>query len=895
MKIPSDCQIRRGRTILDFNPGGIDMCIDVENNTSFNINSDSKVYNYFDSNVKNKLDIRTQLAYDIIYLNNGVYKISKDTRAGVTTSMQGVCLEEHIPYIIIEPTNSIIRDTNIRDVKRIFNKPDAKIVHIPSNFECIINQELFEDYPNLQLLQFLLVGESCSKCEHFNVCPLTEIHRVENPAGLCITYSKLVALSLAASLYPESIAASTYEKLTEVKVRILDEVHDIAFDRMTVMDYSEQTAIDIKALKDKIVVADKAFRNKSFRLIRAIINRYLELVNDPELLATKEIMKNVFESSSDIFKKKHSVKIQNNHYNAKILPKLVTNIITGKKELKYIDESNVVGLMIKELVKLVKIIDRFNINISDVNMIYSIVNIIFSKELNIEIAKKYDKNVECKYHFDFHISAIDHQFKKAISEYLEYDPYHAKTFLVSATHTKYDYQDLFYPETIIKNITFGKNGDPMNANSKMKIFSDSKTFNTFGKNNFKNHQDKIVQQCKDIMDIYGKDEKVIIVCMNISHHNKLKKNFEKPENSEYHPKISYYRCPDMMGVTSNCRVGIHIGLGYIPSHAFDSIRKDQHDARVLTEEKMHCDSWQAMSRVKDPEGKEPSVVFALGCTKRDLDNITSWASDGRLVDIIDTGIGRQTEKNVTLIGEHISKPEIIEAESWNETLIQSAIHMYGLSKPTKIDCYKCSNLINLNKEYFIVNSKAELLNKVFEGTKYKTQFKYKNGGYSKKDVSINEHIINEHTSGNETYYFRPVLSKKTNTISFETDSKIDLNKLKLFLDTNDVPYVIEKLDNYRIWIFIRESPVSLAKKVVYLIIDEVGNNYKINLSDELIKLPFCAKSEILVNGEVVNYFVNFRLGIVDISDFETAHKRIKIHPSDDENKNDEGSCSSSQK
>lgn len=844
------------------------------------------------------MDIRSQIADEILNFDEGVYKISKDTRAGATTSLQGMCLERHIPYIIIEPTNRIIKETDIKDVKRIFNKPDAKIIHIPSNFECIINQELFEDYPNIELLQFLLVGNTCSKCEHFNVCPLTEIHRVENPDGLCVTYSKLVALSLAASLYPESIAAMTYEKLIEVKVRILDEVHDLAFDRMTVMDFSEQTAIDIKALKDKIVIADKEYGNKSFRLIRKIIDRYLELVNDPELLATKETMKDVFESSSDIFRKKHSVKITNNHYNSKILPKLVTNIITGKKELKCIDESDVIGLMIKELVKLAKIIDRFNINVSDVNMIYSIVNIIFSKELNIEIAKTYDKNVECKYHFDFHISAIDHQFKKAISEYLKYDPYHSKTFLVSATHTEYDYQDLFYPETIIRNITFGKNGDPMNANSKMKIFCDTKTFNSFGKNTFKNQQENIVQQCMDVMDIYGKDDKVNIVCMNILNHNKLKEYFEK---SDYHPNISYYRCPDMMGVASDCRVGIHTGLAYIPSHAFDSIRETHYEARILTEEKMHCDSWQAMSRVKDPKGIEPSVVFALGCTKRDLENITSWASIGRHVEIIDAELGKMTEKNVFLIGEHVSKPEIIEmgnwnnSKNWNETLIQSTIHMFGLSKPAKINCYKCSNLINLNKEYFIINSKVELLNKIFTGTKYKTQFKYSNGGYSKKDVQINEQIISDHVEGNELYYFRPVLSKKTNTISFETDSKIDLNKLKMFLDMNNIPYVIEKLNNYRVWIFIKESTASLAKKVVYSIIDEIGNNFIINLSNQLIKLPFCAKSEILINGETVNNFTNLKIGIIDISDFETAHKKLKLQSPDDENENYEGSCSSSQK
>lgn len=865
------------------------MCIDVENNSNFNNNSDSNVYKYFDSNVKNKSDIRTQLAYDIIYLNNGVYKISKDTRAGVTTSMQGVCLEEHIPYIIIEPTNSIIRDTNIRDVKRIFNKPDAKIVHIPSNFECIINKELIAENANYGFLDYLLVGDTCSKCEHFNVCPLTEIQRVEEFDAVSLTYDKLVAMKLSSDLYLESTVAASYYKINEVKVRILDEVHDLAFDRMTTLPFMDVSYEHINLFKKKIINAEKEYGKKSFQLIRAIINRYLKIISDPEFVETKEKMKEVFTSSyKDIFRTKHSVKLNNNNYHEIILPKLVTKRSTGEKEVRNIDETNVIGFMIKEIVKLTGIIENYDIDILDVKSIYSMVNIIFAKELNIEIRKIFDRKIKTHYRYDFYISSVDRYFKKTISEYLKDSPWVSKTFLVSATHTEYNYHDLFSPDTIIKNVVFGKNGDPLNANSKLKIFCDSKSFNSFGKNTIETRESEIVNRCKDIMNIYGKNDKVVIVCMNIENYEKITKEFK---NSEYIPKITYYRCSDMMGVASGYRVGIHISLAHIPSHAFDSIRESHYEARILAEEKMHCDSWQAMSRVKDPQGIEPSVVFALGCTKRDLDNITSWASDGRLVDIIDTGIGRQTEKNVTLIGEHISKPEIIEAEGWNETLIQSQIHMFGLSNTKGIDCYLCNNLRNLNKDQFTVNSKADLLNKMFGDSKYKTQYKYSNRTFSNKDIQINEKIINEYIEGIKDVYFRPVLNKKTNFISFETDSEVNLCKLKLFFDSNDVPYVIEKLDNnFRLWIFIKENTVSDARKIVYLVFDNVGNKeFRVNLSNELIKLPFGKDSDILIDGKFVNEFTKLNVGTIDIADFDKPLKLNLMSNKNDSSEN-EGAC-----
>lgn len=87
--------------------------------------------------------------------------------------------------------------------------------------------------------------------------------------------------------------------------------------------------------------------------------------------------------------------------------------------------------------------------------------------------------------------------------------------------------------------------------------------------------------------------------------------------------------------------------------------------------------------------------------------------------------------------------------------------MFGLAKTKGLASYSCNNLSKLEKDEFTVNSKLELLNKVFEGTRYKTCYKYSNKTFSNKIIPINENVINEHIDNNKNVYFCPVLSKKT--------------------------------------------------------------------------------------------------------------------------------------
>jgi hypothetical protein len=94
--------------------------------------------------------------------------------------------------------------------------------------------------------------------------------------------------------------------------------------------------------------------------------------------------------------------------------------------------------------------------------------------------------------------------------------------------------------------------------------------------------------------------------------------------TDYQPQITYYKAPEVMGVESNRRVGILIGLSHKPGHAFDAMRPNAKESQILKVESMHADVAQAGSRLKDPAGINISLLFAIGCREKDLYDAFSW-------------------------------------------------------------------------------------------------------------------------------------------------------------------------------------------------------------------------------------------------------------------------------
>lgn len=857
------------------------------------------------------IDPRTQIAINDLINYSGVLKIHKSTRSGATTSFCIACLLMETKFLVLEPTNKIIKETVIKDVKKYGEMPDAKIIHVPANFECKFNKDKIKENSDYKKLPSLPIDDNCKECGFYNTCPITEILRVEDFDGVVITYDKLIAIKRAAELYPESKASEIMEKISGVKVVILDEAHELAFPDIASMEFIEKPD-NISDLVNKIKKINKENRkrnnnHKKFPIVETIVKKYLTILKDPDLLEKRKKLYNYFEDKhAEWYEMKHAAKVKNTNYKEYIVKKWVKNRRTNSYESFNIDESNVFGFLTEEIMNIMdhRIYSKYDIDIDDLVSIYNMLNFVVAKDINVKIFKKYDPEIEWKYELLTNLEANNLNFKKDLAEFIQsMQGYNRQIIITSATFPKYDFMDLFHYDTLIQNVMFGENGDPMNANSKMAIFCDSKRYHAFGRNSIKNNIEEIIKECNNVMDIFG-SENCLIVCKNIIESKLFETMYEKieiepEEEPKYDPEISYYRSADLIGVRSNYRVMILIGLGYIPSDAYDSAIDNPYQSKVLAEEKMHCDSWQAISRAKDPEGKEPSVVIGIGCNKYEIDCVVSWG-EGRGNDSGEPENGKPTPKQVTVSGAKITKPNVYDTKDWNETLIQSQIHMFGLKKTKSIEGYKCNNLLNCVKDEIIINSKAELFNTVFSESKYPTQYKYINRTFSKKDVPMDPEIISEHLSGSKNVYFMPAYKGSTNVIMIETKSDLYLAKFKIFFENNNINHVFEKLDDtFRIWMFIKKSKIVKAGTFAYEILDKLNidknsPDYTLDF-DELIKMPFGSNSVIMIDGEFVKEFDELRISIVDImennlyKDLDPTNKLNFTSNANDSTEN-EGAC-----
>ena len=879
---------------------------------------DSEVFKPFHLNVNNPysisddLDKRVIWALGVLQNRNKVIKLNKTARVGATTSLCIACNDSNKKFLVIEPTNLIIEETIKKDVPKYAKKPDMKIVHVPANFKCLINEEIIKENPDYGKLPSLPVGGQCAKdsCEHFDDCPVAQILKEQTLDGIVLTYDKLIAIQKTAEAYPKSNAVLIMEKINDMDVIIYDEAHELAFPELTKMDYPDNDEI-IQNLYNKMLLVNSETRKpkrknkktdpsaqysgsqtkKRFPLIEKLVKKYIKIINDPEILDTKLKMKISFmDRHLNFMDKKHSVRIKNNNYKQVFDRIRNKNIITGEETLINVDKSNIYNYIMQEVMDLMYIYRNYSIDINEITSLFEMIDFVMAEHILVKVTRKYDEDIKGKFTLISSLEVPKQDFKEELGKFTRYSYLiHKRIIITSATFTGYDFKDLFVNGVTIHDMMFGGNGDPLHTNAKMKIYCDSKKYSALGKNSVKNNIEDIIKQCNAIMKVH-KPENCLIICRNISERKFLTEKyaeFKEQNDCEYNPEISYYRASKLMGVKSDRRVLILIGLAYVPSDAYHSLFDDIKMAKVLAEENMHVNSWQAITRAKDPEGIIPSVIFGIGCTVREIENIVSWGI-GRKITIQDYEIGKAIEKHITFTGAEISKPEIIQTgnwnkpEMWNETLIDSQIHMYGMSEKIVIPSYKCENLLNSVNEKVEGDSK-ELLNIIGE-MKYKTQYKYASGNFSKKDVPMNAEVISEHLAGEKNYYFRPVLNKRTNVLSFETEDIIQITKLKYFFDTNDFPHLIEKLDNNcRLWIFLKETTVSNAKKVVYFAFDILKFKCKVNLSSELIKMPFGKDSQILVDGKL-------NIGIIDISDIDNSDIKIKTQSFDNESEDEGASC-----
>lgn len=816
----------------------------------------------------------------------------KTTRAGATTSLIVESMNREETFLSLVPTNKIADNTIIKDAKAFCDRENTEIVHIPSNHKCIYNQEQCKEFPTLRELPILPIAEKCEECKHYGRCEVTAIFRKPNADGYVLTYSKIAAL-LMANVRPNSTAHKILEIINKSRNIILDEVHEMQYGKrkdIVVYDSELKRRLRLDRFKDL---------SMEFPYIGKVIEKMGIIDQDEKVnIAIHEVFGGA--EGKDYWKKKLNLNVIN--------PCFKYGSIEEKAKMT-------VGVF-SEIIELTKRLEQYKLNITDVLELYSMLSIVTSEVISVNAIK--DHGI-----IKVNLTSIDYNLQNMINAFvMSMQSEDRRIILTSATICSYDYSKLFLGHVKPINLTFGSGGDPLNTNSKMTILADHKKYNSIGENSRFKKKDEIVSRIIEIMEAYEGQE-ISIVTIGIKEAEKIERLLEvagKPH------EVTYYKSSDMMGVSSSARIMIAVGVANKPSNAFDAISTDVKSSRRLLEESIHCDTWQAWSRVKDPNGKEPSLVFALGCCVEDCRNVVKWGFN-RTLEIEETRNGQKKKVNVICKNGMITEPTIIKCKTFDGMLEEGSLRQLPKqlrSKHSKPSIQYISYIDGFSVfKRTCLDSSVKLLNLIINRTDAYAQ-QQKDGTYRLVEMPITETTIREHINGNitiGTYHLNK--ENKVRSICFDIDSHApkkgvietdeDIKKrdnaaeerkdiLCNFLSQNGIHYLLEAsgtLHSYHFWILLKPVDAEKAHDFGHSIrralkwkeadVEIFPKQKKIDKKGygNLIKLPFAThqkhggRSKILVNGEFVREFDSLEVGILDLSSFvppvtENAAKKRKV-------------------
>lgn len=833
---------------------------------------------------RNNQDVRIRTAYNIYEgFNEGQILLHKTTRAGCTTALVAESLNRHEKFLCVVPTNKIADDTVVTDSKKYSDVDKAHIIHIPSNHHCVKNMELCEMYPDLKALPILPLPESCEGCSEYENCEVSHVLRCPECHGTVVTYKKLAAMMLASSSRPNTQAEKILEIISAAKNVIIDEVHDLQFVEST------QLTVYNDLIGNTLNIGKYLILPEQLKYLNRVIKQFAIITQNK---GVKAAIHNVLggAEAEDYWKNHLSISINNPS----------PGIIDGE------DPGKVMTAVYNEIIELMKNRKSFNFEIHDVLDLYDMLSIVTNKTIAVSAIR--DKG-----RINVQLSAVDFLFSQMLKSYtMSIQNEEKRIMLTSATIGSYDYKNLFY-EDELKRVTFGAGGDPMNTNSKMLILADTKKYGSIGRNSYFKKKEEILSKTIKILELWG-DDNCCIITLNRGYAAIMEKDLEAMGHKH---GVTYYKAPEMMGVTSKARIMIAIGIAYKPSNSFDVVTSNTQESKVLLEESVHADTWQAWSRVKDPQSKAESVVFGLGCTVEDCKNITTWGYN-RTVEI-EPYVERQKKKiNVRCGRENITKPKVKKCKNFEEMLSEAALHTHNKNIFTEINTNTLFNnkIGRLSQKSVKINSKRDLLHMIINRNDVFAEQSL-TGTYFKNEYPLNESLINSHLEGKSTFgAYQLNQASEVKWICFDIDShspkngietdeekekrdqqaETDKDRMCSFLELNGIPYLLEASGSphsYHVWIFVNPVKARIAKafgkeimKAVDIDCELFPKQCTINKNGygNLVKLPFATnkkhggKSSICINGEFVRDFESIEIGIINVPEITQEPTEKPVEP-----------------
>jgi hypothetical protein len=794
-------------------------------------------------------DKRIATAYNLFNAyKEGKYLVHKTTRAGCTTALVAESLNRGEQFLVAVPTNKIADKTVIEDSIKYSDRDTCNVIHVPSNHECIKNKELCELYPDLAKLPILPLADRCQDCENNYTCPVTRIlHEHDECDGIAITYQKLVALMMASSTRPNTTAEQVLDNIAHIHNAVFDEIHEIQYGKSTGITIYNDSRKDAKWINLDTYLP----LLEDFEHIRNIVASF-GMLKDESCVSDAVIQTYNNAADESYYRHKLSITIDNNYCDF------------GD------DNTKAIMATYDEIIKLTTKRKEYGISMPEILDLYKILNIVMSEKVRIH-------GIRDRGSIKIKMVAIDQMFTSMLRSYIMGIQNKAKRMLLtSATICSHDYGQYFMRNCQPENITFGMGGDPMSTNSNMLILADSKRYHATGARSRYNKKHEILERITSILDLYG-DEDCIIIALSIKEAIDLQKELE----TFGHPhEVTYYKAPEMMGVSATARVMIAVGVADKPSNSYDAICETKEESLVLREEAVHCDTWQAWSRVKDPNGKVPSLVFALGCSVEQCESIVTWGFNRR-VDIFPGGNGQKREVTVNVDRQVITAPEITKCADFEE-MLQKA-NAYKTFQNSLNDIKKVGTICTKPLIYNIISAFSTKVTHIYNVTKSDFLFKHlinrydtfaeqnHNGTqYFRISGVVTDTLIQNHVAGKITIGSYSTSKNGTckwicfdvdahakpddsieDVIAKEQKAEDDLKNITTFLDSVDLKYLVESSGSphsYHVWLFIEEVAVEKAYYFANAIAKEAGFDGEVNPKQRtwnrnnqygnLVKLPF---------------------------------------------------------
>ena len=563
---------------------------------------------------------------DVLKVTEDVYDgpsaiVAKTTRFGFTTSVTKIAETRQDKLLLIAPTNKIFETV-------IAASPSA--LTIPGHKYC---KWILDHIDELVLEIGVPLPDVCPRVGACDYNPDCEMHRAwyESAWVRAMTYHKLLTLVFVYSPSKTSEIALLRDMLKDVGIVMFDESH--------ILSLENSPSADLNYTIKSIPI--------DFINLRKIYSDYLELCHK---LYNDQMIKELDETRDHC------------RSEAFLSFPYENNAIISTEALTY---------AYAELRRLAKARTAFHFSDDDIRFLKDVISVMTCRNITINLVTSSTGDT---YSIKGKPTENSPTIKNAIKLFLKDICPNAKVFFVSGSQFE-KYPGMF-SEIAGRKLAKVCVPDIKHTNAKMTIIPDTWTYSALASTKSGDQLKKIKEQ---ILVIVAKhpNEPIYIICFNRKIQEKIiKMKLELPEGS----LIDYYRSSDSIGVKCDARIGIAIGIANNPVNSFDFCTESVEESRALREQSIHAATFQAWSRIKDPEGIVPSTLYCIGIRSDDVDAIIRQGS-GRQVIYNGKGPNKQIIPPSITLSEELPKPKVLM-----EPKSKVALEPTKMSSKEYIDC-----------------------------------------------------------------------------------------------------------------------------------------------------------------------------------------------------------------